>query len=363
MRDARAAPTLGAQRTELTLGNDEAESNRTKTPALSGTPLLLVGLFVVLGVQALFVLSYVGAFHNPRPHNLPIGVVGSSPLAPAVAKAVSVELKPYASEPAARRAIDQRKIYGALVSGPQGQTLIVVPAAGNSTAVALAAAFTAVAASAHVKLAVVQAHPLPAGDRAGSVSFLVVMALVIGGYLSATILTTMGPAVGRVGRAVILAGVAVIGALLADTLAGPVLGGIPAGHFFALWALFAFLMLSVAFAAAALQTVFGVIGTLLVVVCFIIFGAPAAGGTIPNAFQPGLWSTIGPFLPPGAGTTAVRNTIYFGASGITRALVVLAVYLAAGALVVLGVRKRDRGRSGATAEDEASAAAAAVVIG
>src|SRR6476469_8965358 len=112
-------------------------------------------------------------------------------------------------------------------------------------------------------------------------------------------------------------------------------------------------MAGVAFAAAALQTLFGPIGTLLVVVFFIIFGAPAAGGTIPNAFQPGLWSTVGPFLPPGAGTTAVRNTIYFSANGITRALLVLAVYLAAGAIVVLGVPSRDRRASSETAEDEA----------
>lgn len=347
------------------MGNGEAGSTRAKPPRLSGARLLFVGLAVVLLVQALFVVSYVGALHNPTPHKLAIGVVGSSPLGAGVARTVSLRLKPYPSESAARHAIDERKIYGALVSGPKGETLIVVPAAGNGTALALTGVFTAVAAALRTKLAVVQAHPLPSGDRAGAVSFLVVMALVVGGYLSATILTTMGGGVGRRGRGVILAVVALLGALLADTLAGPVLDAIPDGHFLVLWGLFAFLMVSVAFAAAALQTLFGPIGTLLVVVLFIIFGAPASGGTVPNAFQPGLWSRIGPYLPPGAGTTAVRNTIYFSANGITKSLIVLGVYLAAGAVVVLGVRRGDRGATGATTEDEAGAAAAgaAIVVG
>ena len=84
---------------------------------------------------------------QPEPHKLAIGVVGSSPLGAGVARTVSLRLKPYPSESAARHAIDERNSYGALVSGPKGETLIVVPAAGNGTALALTGVFTAVAVS------------------------------------------------------------------------------------------------------------------------------------------------------------------------------------------------------------------------
>jgi hypothetical protein len=159
---------------------------------------------------------------------------------------------------------------------------------------------------------------------------------------------------------VALAIVSAIGALLTDIFAGPVLGAVPTSKFLELWGLFTFVMIAVAFATAALQTVLGPIGTLIVVIVFVIFGAPASGGPVPTAYLPGLWRTFGPYLPAGAGTTIVRNTIYFGGNAITRSLLILAGYLLAGAVTVLAVRRR-RLLGGVTTEAEASAAAAAVV--
>ena len=322
--------------------------------------LAVAALGVVLVVQALFVVSYVGALHAPRPHDLPFGVVGPPALADAVGTRFSLRTTRYADEAAARRAIDRRKAYGALVTSAPGMKLLVAPAASNSTAIALTTAFTAAAAAGGRQLTVVQVHALPSGDRSGSVPFLVVMALVIGGYLSATIATTVaGPATHGRRRPAILAGVAVIGSFVTNLVAGPVIGAIPSDRFFVLWALFAFVMLAVAWAAAALQALFGPVGTLIVIVCFVIFGAPAAGGTVPSAFLPDFWSTIGPYLPPGAGTTAVRNTIYFDGHAIGHALVVLGVYLVAGGAILLRVRRRPA--SVGLADVDTAGAAAAIV--
>jgi hypothetical protein len=330
---------------------------------LTGVRLLAAGLGVVLLVQAGFVLSYVGALHHPKPHRVAIGVVGSSPLPAAVGKAFSLKLTPYADESSVSAAIDRRRIDGAFVAAPSGSTLIVVPAAGAPMASALSGAFTAAAAAVGQKIAVVQAHPLPAGDASGNVSFLVVMALIIGGYLSSTIgMAFGGPATWR-RRLGSLAICGVLGALLTDTFAGPVMGAVPTSKFLALWGLFVLVMTAVAFATAGLQAVLGAAGTLVVVVVFVIFGAPASGGTVPSPFLPAFWRTFGPWLPAGAGTTAVRNTIYFDANGIARPLVVLAAYLVVGALVVVAVRRRGRPEGDLLeAEAEASAAVGAVVV-
>ena len=135
-----------------------------RKPRLSGLPLLAVALSLVLVVQALFVLSYIGALHHPKPHAVAFGVVGSSPLPVAVGKQFSLKLSRYSSEAAARSAIDHRKVDGALITGPHGGTLIVVPAASNADATALGTAFEAAAAALGQKLTVVQVHTLPAGD-------------------------------------------------------------------------------------------------------------------------------------------------------------------------------------------------------
>ena len=178
-------------------------------------------LGVVLVVQALFVVSYVGALHAPRPHDLPFGVVGPPALADAVGTRFSLrttstptKLRRGGDRPsqAVRRARHERVRNDAARRA----------AASNSTAIALTTAFTAAAAAAGGSLTVVQVHALPSGDRSGSVPFLVVMALVIGGYLSATIATTVpGPATHGRRRPAILAGVAVIGSFVTDLVAGP----------------------------------------------------------------------------------------------------------------------------------------------
>ena len=330
-------------------------------PRRRETRLLTLALGVVLLVQALFVTSYVGALHNPKPHNVPFGVAGSPKLAAVVGKKFSLRTTTYADESAARRAIDRRSIYGALITEPSGATLLVAPAASNGVATALTTAFTKVAAAVGQRLTVVEVHPLASGDRVGIVPFLVAMALVVGGYLSATMATTLGATATRRTRALALGGVAVIGALVTDLIAGPLLGGIPSGHFLELWGIFTFLMLAVTLAAAALQTIFGAIGTLIVIVVFVIFGAPAAGGSLSRPLLPSFWSTIGPFLPPGAGTTAVRNTIYFGGNGISQALLVLAAYLVVGAAIVLRSRRPSTPQSDAVTDIETAGTAAAIV--
>jgi hypothetical protein len=187
------------------------------------------------------------------------------------------------------------------------------------------------------------------------------MALIVGGYLASTIgMAFGGPATWR-RRLGSLAICAVLGALLTDTFAGPVLGAIPTSKFLELWGVFVLVMMAVAFAAAGLQAVLGAAGTLVVVVLFVIFGAPASGGAVPSPFLPAFWRTFGPWLPAGAGTTAVRNTIYFGGNEIATSLVVLAGYLVAGALVVIVVRRR-RSQEDGLAEAEASAAVGSVVV-
>jgi len=74
------------------------------------------------------------------------------------------------------------------------------------------------------------------------------------------------------------------------------------------------------------------------VIVFVIFGVPASGGTVPSAYLPGLWRMLGPYLPAGAGTTAVRNTIYFDGNRTAMSLIILGAYLVGGAVAVILLR-------------------------
>ena len=93
---------------------------------------------VGVGLVVLFTLiALIGfALRSPQPHGIPVGVVGP-PAAVAqlsagfAAKAPgALQLTPYATEAAARAAVDGRSVDAALVLGPGSARLIVAGAAG-----------------------------------------------------------------------------------------------------------------------------------------------------------------------------------------------------------------------------------------
>jgi hypothetical protein len=68
-----------------------------------------------------------------------------------------------------------------------------------------------------------------------------------------------------------------------------------------------------------------------------VLGNPSAGGAYQSRLLPGLWRTIGPALPNGAGVQAVRTIAYFGGHGVAGNLTIIAAYVAAAiALTLIG---------------------------
>lgn len=112
-------------------------------------------------------------------------------------------------------------------------------------------------------------------------------------------------------------------------IAGPLLGALE-GHFAELWALGALIVFASAATTVAFQVLWGVIGIGVTVLLFVVLGNPSAGGACPSVLLPPFWRAVGAWLPPGAGTTAVRNTVYFSGNAIAQPLWVLGGYAVLG---------------------------------
>src|ERR1700749_5078469 len=94
-------------------------------------------LFPALVLMLAFSFSYVGAFHDPMPHMVPVAVVGPP--------AVSAQLNRLPGDPldapqppsraGALAQIDDREVYGAYEAG--ANRLFVASAANRATAIAL----------------------------------------------------------------------------------------------------------------------------------------------------------------------------------------------------------------------------------
>ena len=136
----------------------------------------------MLLLQFAFILSYIGAFHSPSPHQIPVIVVAPEQVAGQVVdqlNAVSgqpVTASASTHEIDARQALRAGETSGVYVVNPSGTTDSVLVASGGGTAVATAVEqlFT-IAAQQHGRTIKVQdLVPLDPGDARGlSGSYLV----------------------------------------------------------------------------------------------------------------------------------------------------------------------------------------------
>ena len=308
---------------------------------------LLVGSLGVLVAVFALVSSNVAANHSPKPHGVPIGIVGT----PAVAGVVGAELAraapgafdvhAYRSLISASTAVLHRSVYGAFQPVP-APVLLVAGAASPAVAVLLQRTFARVASRSGRALAVHDLVRLPSSDSTGATSFSVVLSLILAGLVGASLVyafTMNGPEAVRVGVAVALG----VGAGLITALVTNILVGAYPGHFFTVWGVATLFVFAISLPIAAFQNIFGIAGTAIGWILFLVIGNPASGGSSAPELLPGFWRTLSQLLPPGAGVTSLRDVVYFNGHGSSHALIVLAVYaVLGGALAMIARRLRTR---------------------
>lgn len=326
---------------------------------------VLAALTVAAVMQCLFTANYMSSAHEPVATDLPIGTTGASPILNAARKNLSLKVTQYSDESAVKDAIDQAKIYGALIPGPTSTTLLVVPTISDVAPLDLAGNFEEAAKNLRQPLHVEQyaPHPLAKKDPFGLVSSLMLIPLLVGGYMGATMLrATTGTSVGR-WRLPALTGFAVLAALLVNVVVCTWLKGYPAPKFWIVWPILALVIAAVALVAAVLQKLLGAAGTLVTVIVVMLFGNPSSGGANGVPYLPAFWRAIGPYLPPRNAYILLRNTIYFDGHGTTQALIVLLLYLVVPAVALVLLYRFRTPDSLVTPETEAEATALTVPVG
>jgi len=312
----------------------------------SRTLLLVIG---VLLIQLGFVLSYVGAFHHPTPHQVPVAVVAPAQISGRVVTELSglhgqpLSANAVPSEAAGLTLLRNGSTSGVFIVDPAGKTDSLLVASGGGAAVSTAVedVFTQVEAAEHRTMTVTDAVPAQPGDARGLTGFYLVVGWLVGGYLVAALLGIAKgarPASTRraIHRLIVLVPYAILSGLGGAIIVGPVLGAL-SGHFMAIWWLGASLVLCAAAVTMAFQVLFGVFGVGLTLIVFVVLGNPSAGG----AYQPSLlspfWRAIGSSIPNGAGVEAVRRITYFGSYDVVGNLLVIAIYTVAGmAIAIIG---------------------------
>jgi hypothetical protein len=328
-------------------------------PTPKAVALVLVPATVLMLAFAFF---YVGAFHDPTPHHVPVAVVGPASVAVQLNRLPGqpLDARQVSSRPDALSQIDDRTVYGAFE--PATNRLFVASAANRATAVALEQTFNLIAAAqGRPAVRVTDVKPLPPKDPNGTAAFYAVVAWMFGGYIAATLIGLIGSprstsgrrAAARIGA---LAGFAVVSGIVSVVMLRASFD-VFTGHVVAMCAIAALTIFASGAATAGIQAALGPAGTGLVILVFVILGNSASGGPFARPLLPGLWRTIGGVLPPGASVDLSRSALFFDGARVAGPIVVLAVWAVLGTLLALALG----GRMKDPADVEAAAAAGAAV--
>ncbi|MFC9966582.1 hypothetical protein ACFVH4_20335 [Nocardia ignorata] len=294
-----------------------------------------IGLAATL-LQALMLIAFAWPAVNLAPRDLPIAVAG--PQAAQVGQQLqqrspdAFEITTLADADAARAALADREVYGAIVTGGGAPQVLVASAASPAVAqqlTALAQQFGG-ATSVPVEDVIASDPDDPRGAGFGAMVLPLVMSGIAAGVLLTLAVSTLGA------RLAGLATFGIVGGLLSALIFHTWLSIVP-GSYLALAAIAALASFAVAATIVGLAATIGRAGIGLGALLMLLIGNPFSAATSAPELLPQPWGTLGQLFPPGAAATLMRSTAYFDGAGATFPLTILLTWAIAGiALLGLG---------------------------
>ncbi|KQO95688.1 hypothetical protein ASF30_18820 [Leifsonia sp. Leaf264] len=273
---------------------------------------LAIPLFLAAGMA----LSYLGAFHEPAPHDLHVAVVGDSPASMVFAQTLDdradgklhVETTP--THASAEKLVRDGDVAAAYETTATEATLVVASAASDTTAAAAQKIFLPIAYSQHLPFTVDDVVPVGEHDSTGQGLFFLMVALSVGAYASAIAIAAVTARIGigwRMGIAALVSGVvAAIGVVVAE----PVFQMIPNGVW-GIWLVSWLYVFGIIAIGVGLHPVLGKWTTPALTLLFVMLNVTSCGGIFAAPFQPALFAGLHTFWNGAAFIDAVQSLAYF----------------------------------------------------
>ncbi|MGQ4619919.1 hypothetical protein [Nocardia sp. R7R-8] len=286
-------------------------------------------------LQALMLIAFAWPAANIAPRDLPLAVTG--PQAAMITGKLAehspgaFEISTPADEAAARAAIQDREVYGAIVTGDGPPRVLV--ASGASPAVAQQLTQIGQQLSGAPAARVEDVVAADSDDPRGAAFGAMVLPLVMSGIAAGVLLALLMPSIG--GKVLGLVTFGVVGGLLGMAIIQGWLSVVP-GSYPVLAAVGGLVSFAVAGAVVGLAAVVGRAGIGIAALTLLLIGNPFSAATSAPELLPQPWGAVGQLLPPGAAASLLRSVAFFDGAGAAGPLLVLLVWSAA-ALALLGV--------------------------
>lgn len=327
---------------------------------------LLIPLFLAGGMA----LAYLGAFHAPQPHDIPVAIVGEGPATQVFAQTLNdkapteLDVTTASSVAEAKRQLTDHTLAAAYQADTDHATIYVSTAASETESSAAEKLFLPIAYQQHLPVTIDDIHPVPTDDGTGQGLFFLMVALSVGGYSSAIALAavTAKRAVGW--RIAISAATALVVAGIGCVVAGPMFHVLN-GNEWSIWLLASLYTFGIVVIGVGLHPFLGRWTTPTLTLLFVMLNVTSSGGIFPQDLQPAFFAGLSTFWDGAAWLDAVRALTYFPGQAFGFDGLKLALWATAG-LVLIGVGhlltvRRSRAANDAlpaTAEEEAAVVAA-----
>ncbi len=315
---------------------------------------LLTAVIVPALVATLALSAFAWSAARLAPRGVPVGVAGPAKFTAAVGHRLdgsgAFDAHRYGSEAAAESAIRHRDVYGAFVAGPGRLTVLTAPAASPAVATLLTTVGEQAGRSFSIPVRIVDLVPADPSDPQGIVLDSAFLPLVIIGSIGGVMTFMIGRDRRRAGypqAGVLLVKSALVG-LVAIGIVQGWLGVIP-GDWLANAAALSLTVIAISSTVCGLGALLGVPGVVLGALLMVFVGNPFSGISSAPQLLPSPAGTLGQILPPGAGASLLRSTVFFHGYGSGADLTVLAIWAGCGLAAVLIGRAVRRRRAAATA--------------
>ncbi|MET4062012.1 hypothetical protein ABIB35_003591 [Arthrobacter sp. UYP6] len=297
---------------------------------------LLIPFFLAAGMG----LAYLGAFHEPEPNHLSLGVIGTGTSAEVFAQQLNdaepgrLDTRVVGDAEQAQQLMTDREISAAYEPGEDAATLYVASAASATTAEVAKKIFQPLAFDQHLPLDIVDVVPTNEHDPTSQGLFFLLVGLSVGAYSSAVAISAVAGRVSILWRAAVVLGSSAVIAGIGVVIAGPIYGILENG-LGSMWLLSWLYVTTIALLGVALHPVLRKWTTPTLTLLFVMLNFTSCGGIFTAETLPPFFAALGTFWNGAAWLHAAQSLVYFPGQSFGIDGLKLALWLVFGGILLV----------------------------
>jgi len=293
---------------------------------------------VLLGIG--MTLAYLGAFHEPSPHHLPVAVVGDSAPSEVFAQTLNnkaagaLEVRNVANAAQAEKLVRDREIAAAYEATPTQANLYIATAASATTAEAVQKVFQPIAFAQHLPYNIVDVVPVGERDATGQGLFFLLVGLSVGGYAVAAAVAAVTRKHGLLARVFV--------PVIASAVVSAIVVGIAAyvysvfdRNVLQVWLVSWLYDALVMWIGVALMPILKSWTVLAMTVLFVQLNFTSSGGIFQKAMEPGFFASLNDFWAGAGWLDSATSLVYFPGQRFGGDVAVLAIWAGLALIAVL----------------------------